>query len=322
MTSLDRPRSLGDFRIVDQIAEGGMGLVYRAIDTASSRAVALKTTRRASRAETHGLLCEGAALGRLRHPGIVQMLARGRQGGAPWIALELLEGRTLQDEIDAIWAASASRNGPRTLKQRRLDDTPTSPLRAVHAPPGKRRVPRDGRPPAAAGHLGDVRSIFVQLAEILDHVHARGLVHRDIKPSNIFLRATDSGSVRVTLLDFGLACRATTQPRKRAGLCVGTMEYASPEQIVGDPVDGRADVYALGCVLYELITGVRPFEGRSRRELAREHLCRSPLPPSLLVSGLSRAIDELVLEMLAKDRAMRPQTAGAATARLERAFAS
>ena len=248
------------------------------------------------------------------------MLARGRQGGVPWIALELLEGRTLQDEIDAIWAVSRRRNGS-VAKRRQQDDTPTSPLRGARATAGGQRAPRDGRPAAAAGRLREVCAIVSQLAATLDHVHACGLVHRDVKPSNIFLRATDSGSVRVTLLDFGLACRTATESRKRGGVCVGTLDYASPEQIVGEPVDGRTDVYALGCILYELITGVRPFEGSSSRELAQEQLCRSPLAPSLLVSELPRAIEELVIEMLAKQPEGRPPSAGAAAARLERAIA-
>jgi len=314
--------AMGSFQIVERIAEGGMGALYRARDPATSRMVALKTTRRGSRAETAGLRCEGAILRQLQHPGIVRILAHGRHEGRPWIALELLEGRTLQDEVEALWAGAPHRHA---AGARRLDGTPTVSLRpAAQAPSPPTAVPaRSGRPLAGGGRLGHVCAIAGELAAILDHVHARGLVHRDVKPANVFLRAVNDGPARVTLLDFGLACRASrTGARGHSALCVGTMQYAAPEQILGDPVDGRADIYALGCVLYQLVTGVCPFEGPTSRVLAREQVSRAPLAPSLLVSRLPAPIEELIMEMLAKEPDQRPASAGAVAVRLARASAS
>jgi serine/threonine-protein kinase len=144
-------------------------------------------------------------------------------------------------------------------------------------------------------------------------LHGRGLVHRDIKPANVFLR----DGARVTLLDFGLVCRASyARPVGGDHLCVGTMEYAAPEQIVGDAVDARSDVYSMGCILYELVTGLRPFDGDSGHEVAQKHLHREPPAPSTLVSDLPGAIEDLLLEMLAKNPDDRPDSAGAAGRRL------
>jgi serine/threonine protein kinase len=301
--------SMGRFEIVDRISEGGMGALYRARDLANRRMVALKTTRHGSRAETIGLRCEGAILQQLQHPGIVRILARGRHEGLPWIALELLKGRTLEDELEAIWAGTSLWSSG----TRRFDDTPTASLHVASS--GAFRSNPDTRPPAAAGRLAAVCTIVAELAEILAHVHGRGLVHRDVKPSNVFLRKTQGGGARVTLLDFGLACRAGRAPRD---LCAGTMQYAAPEQILGDQVDARADIYALGCVLFRLVTGACAFEGRTSHELARAQLYQAPLAPSRLVSDLPSPIEELLMEMLAKDPGQRPVSAGAVADRLSR----
>ena len=114
-------------------------------------------------------------------------------------------------------------------------------------------------PAAAAGRLHDVVDIAKDLCAALDYIHGLGLVHRDVKPANVFL----GGDGRVTLLDFGLVCpaRGVSGSYAAARFCVGTMEYAAPEQIRGEPVDARADIYSLGCVLYELVTGRRHVDG-------------------------------------------------------------
>jgi serine/threonine protein kinase len=303
------PAWIGRYRILEPIAEGGMGRVFRSLDTAGCRMVAMKMPRSGSAPELESLRREAAALTRVRHPGVVRLHASGSWDGVPWLAMELLEGCTLRDEIESMWEDAPGRPGAGASGR---DDTPTVPARA-RALPRAADIPGAGKPQAAAGRLPEVASIVVQLAMTLDHLHARGLVHRDVKPANVFLR--DDG--RVTLLDFGLACRANAAAADGGeSLCVGTMQYAAPEQILGETVDARSDVYSLGCVLYELTTGLRPFEGRSTHEIAQKHLHERPAPPSDVVRDLSWQLDALILEMLAKRPAARPATAGAAGQRL------
>jgi len=147
----------------------------------------------------------------------------------------------------------------------------------------------------------------VQLCQALDYVHALGLVHRDVKPANVLVG--EDG--RVTLLDFGLVCptRGASRVGATAEICVGTMEYAAPEQMRGESVDARADIYSLGCVLYELVTGQRPIDADSSRE---------PAAPSELVSGVPRELETLLLAMLAQRPDDRPSSAGAVAETLTR----
>ncbi len=317
----DVPAWIGDYRIFNRIGEGGMGIVHRALDTANQRMVAIKTPLLPTPAGAASLRAEAAALKQLRHPGIVRLLADGCNDGVPWMALELLEGRTLADEIEALWPADRGRRARTTSSGRLSDETPTTPERTAAPWLLAPRTAGPVRPIAAANRIDEAAGIVVQLAMILDHVHARGLVHRDVKPSNVFLRG-GAGSSPVTLLDFGLACPANAPRRDEArSLCVGTMHYAAPEQIIGDPVDARADVYSLGCVLYELLTGERPFNGDSNHEVAQKHLYWEPRVPSLLVSDLPWLVEDLLMEMLAKKPAKRPASAADAGARLARAVA-
>ena len=316
----DVPAWIGDYRILGRIAEGGMGIVHRALDTANQRMVAIKTPRLPTPAMAASLRAEAATLKQLRHPGIVRLLANGCNDGVEWMAMELLEGRTLADEIAALWSADGGQC-PRTSSGQLTDEMPTTPERTA-AP--WLLAPRSGhpaRPVAAANRMDLAAGIVVQLAMILDHVHARGLVHRDVKPANVFVRG-GAGSTRITLLDFGLACPVNAPRREDArSLCVGTMHYAAPEQIMGEPVDVRADVYSLGCVLYELVTGQRPFDGDSNHQVAQKHLYWEPRVPSLLVSDLPWLVEDLLMEMLAKKPANRPASAADVGARLARAVA-
>ena len=301
---------LGSFRVLDQIAEGGMGRLYRALDTVNCRMVALKTPRANTLAESASLLREAAALRRLRHPGIVRLYGDGTWDGVPWMALELLEGRTLLAEMDALWGGERPRDGE--TRRRRSREMPTVPGWGPPPPaPGALQPvpPAGGLPQAAAGRFEAVTPIFTQLGAILDHLHGQGLVHRDVKPANVFL----SQGGRVTLLDFGPVCRVRhARPVQGDSMCVGTMQYAAPEQIVGAAVDARSDVYSMGCILYEIVTGARPFDGDSSHEVAQKHLYREAPAPSTLVAGLPWQVEDLILGMLAKTPDDRPSSAGAA----------
>ncbi len=159
------------------------------------------------------------------------------------------------------------------------------------------------------GPLDPVRAarIVDQVAEALDAAHASGLVHRDVKPANVLLDA----SSHAYLCDFGLTKEAAAGPGVTAsGQLVGTLDYLAPEQIRGNEVDRRADVYALGCVLDELLTGQPPFGGRSEAQTLWGHMQEEAPPPSSLRPGLPPELDAVVLRSLAKDPDDRYATAG------------
>ncbi len=307
------PARMGSrFCDIEGLAEGGMGRVYSAFDRTKRQRVALKAPRTNAPVEIASLRQEAAVLARVQGPGVVSLVASGSAKGVPWLATQLLEGRTLRDEIRALWGATPRSDGARS--RRSHDELPTLAGRpvAAGAPSRGRRGP-GLRPAVAAGQLRRVAAIIEELAIGLDRVHALGFVHRDLKPENVFL--PEGGAA--TLLDFGLACGAGEGSGPFGDeLCVGTMSYAAPEQILGAPVDARTDVYALGCVLYELLTGLRPFDGDSPREVARRQLRCEVTPPSTLVSDFPWQLEDLLGSMLAKRPSERPPTAGVAARRL------
>jgi len=272
-----------------------MGIVLRGQDVRDGAQVALKTVWSPGSADADSLRREIAALGRMSHPGIVRLLADGTWNGMPWMAMELLRGSTVSDQIETLWG-NGSEAAPTMPARSRADGRwGTRPVGTLH-------------PLAAAGRLRDAIAIAAQLCQALDYVHALGLVHRDVKPANVLVG--EDG--RVTLLDFGLVCPARGASRgagAAAEICVGTMEYAAPEQIRGEAVDARADIYSLGCVLYELVTGRRPIDADSSRE---------PAAPSDLVSGVPRELETLLLAMLARQPDDRPSSAGAVAETLAR----
>ena len=277
----DLPERLGPFDVVGSIAEGGMGIVLRGQDRLTGRLVALKTVRGPRRSDAASIRREIVALGQMSHPGVIRLVDHGTWNDTPWMALELLDGRTVCDEIDLLW----------------WKDPPTMPS---HIRTARRAGPHTARTAArlpAAGRPHDVADIAKDLCAALDYIHGLGLVHRDVKPANVFLG--EDG--RVTLLDFGLVCpaRGILGSCAAADSCVGTMEYAAPEQIRGEPVDARADIYSLGCVLHELVTGRRHVDGNRP-----------------VVAGVPRALDDLLRAMLAARPEDRPASAGAVAARL------
>lgn len=257
---------LGAFEILGLLGLGGMGEVYRAHDTRLGRDVALKRlperfAQDADRVER--LIREARLLASLNHPNIASIYGVEDSQGMPVLVLELVEGPTLADHL-----ASA---------------------------------------PIA---LDDVLSIALQIAEALEAAHARGVIHRDLKPANI--KVTSDGTVK--LLDFGLAkaladdspgsdasdSPTMTYAATRVGAVVGTAPYMSPEQAKGRVADRRADVWAFGCVLFELLTGRRAFAGETTSEVLAKVLERDPDWSALPVTtppGLAR----LVRRCLQKD---------------------
>lgn len=158
-------------------------------------------------------------------------------------------------------------------------------------------------------------SIIAQVASALDYAHSRGIVHRDVKPSNISV--DESRDDHVTLMDFGLMQSRQDSRITVTGMIMGTPRYMAPEQAMGEAVDLRADVYALGIVLYELLTGQAPFEGDSPFAILRAHLDQAPRLVSEVNPRLPKSLDAVVLKALAKEPAQRYQSAGELALALE-----
>ena len=172
----------------------------------------------------------------------------------------------------------------------------------------------------AEGRLLPQRALEItaQICTALDEAHRAGIVHRDVKPGNVML--TPSGEVKV--MDFGIAPALTsTSTMTQTAAVIGTAHYLSPEQARGEHVDARSDVYSVGCLLYELLTGGPPFSGDTAVAVAYQHVREDPVPPSRLESDVTAPVDAIVLKAMAKNPANRYQTAGDMRADIERALA-
>ena len=247
--------SFGDFEVVDEIARGGMGVVYKARQKSLNRLVALKMTlsgQYASELERERFRLEAEAAANLDHPNIVPIYEVGEHDGRLYFSMKLVEGSTLSREV------------------RRLV----------------------GDPATAARLLSNV-------ARAVHHAHQRGLLHRDLKPSNILL--DDRGQPLIT--DFGLAKRAGRDSTlTQSGALVGTPSYMAPEQARsrGEDVTESADIYSLGAILYELLTGRPPFREATVMQTVVQVLEREPTTPRQLRAGVPLALELICLKCLEK----------------------
>jgi serine/threonine protein kinase len=266
---------LGPYEVVSPLGAGGMGEVYRARDTRIGRDVAVKVLPSALIADSDRLRRfeqEAHAAAKLSHPNIVTLFDVGRQDGAPYVVSELLEGETLRE---------------------RLSGVGLSPKKAIdHA---------------------------IQIARGLAAAHEKGIVHRDLKPENLFV--THDGQVKI--LDFGLAkltrgdeiaegLTHTGLPVARpteAGTVLGTVGYMSPEQVRARPADHRSDIFSLGAVLYEMLTGQRAFRGGSAVETMNAILKEDPPELSTTGKALPPALERIVGHCLEKNPEERFQSA-------------
>ena len=260
------------FTIERELGAGGMGVVYLARHPRLPRHVALKLLRTDLGADTSFVSRfrrEAETVARLDHPNIVSIDDSGADNGRLWISMRFIDGTT---------AAEALAGHPDGL----------DPARVVH--------------------------IIERVAAALDFAHRHRVVHRDVKPANILLTDDPDGDEeRVYLTDFGVAkamdeIEAQATSLTTAGGVVATLDYAAPEQIEGKPLDGRCDIYALGCVLYKLLTGVIPFPGETLAAKVYARMHNAPPVPSELVPGLPSALDQVVSTALAMDPADRYQT--------------
>src|SRR5580698_4039947 len=265
---------LGPYEIVSPLGAGGMGEVYRARDTRLDRDVAIKVLS-GHFVSTPSLKerfdREARTISQLSHPNICRLYDIGSQDGADHLVMECLEGETLADRLV---------RGPLPIEE----------------------VLRYG----------------AQIADALDKAHQQGVIHRDLKPGNIML--TKAGA---KVLDFGLAKQAQAnnasasvltamtagKPLTVEGTIVGTYQYMAPEQIEGSEADTRSDIFALGCVLYEMATGKRAFAGKTQASVIASILATEPPPLTQAAPMTPPALDRLVRYCMAKDREERIQSA-------------
>jgi Tol biopolymer transport system component len=248
-----------------------MGEVYRARDTRLERTVAIKILSQLSSdpARRQRFEREARAISSLNHPNICTLYDIGHQDGIDYLVMECVEGETLAKRLE---------KGPLPVDQ--------------------------------------VLKFGAQIADALDKAHRAGIIHRDLKPSNIMLTSTGA-----KLLDFGLAKPASAlidvamtatkmeTPVTERGTIVGTFQYMSPEQVEGRELDGRSDIFSLGAVLYEMVTGQRAFEGKSRLSIASAILEKEPAPITTTKPLAPTALDHAIRNCLAKDPNDRWQTA-------------
>ena len=333
----EQPSQIGPYRIAAELGRGGMGVVYRGEHVDTGEPTAIKTVSTAGPHELSSLRREIHALIQIQHPGVVRFIEQGMDQGRPWYAMELLARRTLEDLRDELFPElrqaegggtdTAARSGTGDLGEDetlQLDDDagaprtetfPTAPPQGgalaasgaaepARPPNGPTRAPAPAMPIPSyqPGNLNKVLALAYELCRTLSLIHGHGIVHRDFKPSNVFLR----GDGTPVLTDFGLVSRIEGEQGREVlqitGGVRGTPGYMAPEQILGMSVDARADLYALGCTLYELLTGTPPFVRESPVGLLWAHLHDPIQPPSERVEGLPPALDPLLLQLLAKQR--------------------
>jgi serine/threonine protein kinase/tetratricopeptide (TPR) repeat protein len=322
------PAQIGPYRIRSVLGKGGMGVIYLGEHRDSSSRAAIKTALLPQEGPLKSLRREIHALARIQHPGIIRLLDHGIEHGLPWYAMELLEGRTLADRFKSSWVSipCGAPAGVEIATTRLKHDQPPAGGEEPSAPPESALLTtapdlsaqpalaasfRQGAEPperhrlAGGGKLLALLRILRELCDTLACLHGEGIVHRDLKPDNILLDENDAP----VLLDFGLAWHSPGALGREildvAGVA-GTVSYIAPEQIRGQIVDPRADLYAVGCLLYEAVTGAPPFTGSSIHAIIHQHLSAIPRPPSTIVDGVDQALDEVILRLLSKRPRDRP----------------
>jgi serine/threonine protein kinase/WD40 repeat protein len=290
------PDCLGDYRLVREVGRGGMGVVYEAEQVSLGRRVALKVlpfTATLDPKQQQRFRNEAQAAAHLHHPHIVPVYAVGCERGVHYYAMQLIDGRTVAAVIrERRRRAGEDADEPMTGQ---LSVGPSAPADlADTARPGSAAT----TPAVPGGDWREVARLGIQAAEALDHAHQLGVVHRDVKPANLLVDAR--GDLWIT--DFGLAQFQSNPGPTATGDLLGTLRYMSPEQALArrGVVDHRADVYALGATLYELLTLRPALPGAERVDLLHQIAYTEPVPPRRLNPALPVELETIVLKALAK----------------------
>jgi serine/threonine protein kinase len=285
-TKLSMGTLVGEYRIQDRIGEGGMGTVYSAVHPIIGKKVAIKVLAAKLAKNKNAIrrfVLEARAVNDIQHPGLVDIFSFGcLTDGRHYYVMEFLEGRNLGDVLRA-----------------------------------RVRLP-----------MTEAIPIFLEVGRALVAVHAKGIVHRDLKPENILLVSGPQGDGhKIKLVDFGLAKLvegvpahlSSGGPRTAAGVNVGTPHYMSPEQCRGAKIDGRSDLYALGVLLYETLTGKLPIDGPTSLDIWQAHVEVVPVPPiEIAPVAVSLGMSALIMQLLAKQPSQRLQSAADFCAALEK----
>jgi serine/threonine protein kinase/formylglycine-generating enzyme required for sulfatase activity/dienelactone hydrolase len=286
-------KTISHYRIVQKLGGGGMGVVYKAEDTRLGRSVALKFLPEEVWRDREALKRfqrEARAASALNHPHICTVYDIGEEAGEPYIVMECLEGQTLKQRIAGAGLVPAQGRPP------------GSPL------------PTAGRPQGAPLRIGELLDLATQITDALDAAHRKGIIHRDIKPANIFLTADGQAKI----LDFGLAKMAgpvsvagesSSELQTATGAIAGTVQYMSPEQALGQPVDARSDLFSFGSVLYEMATGRNPFAGSTLSETIAHILQTVPEPIVRFNHDVPQELERIIRKCLEKDLTLRYQSA-------------
>lgn len=261
---------VGEYRILEPVGEGGMGVVYRGVQPVIKKRVAIKVIKPAhasDESQVKRLVAEAEAVNAIGHRSIIDIFSLGTlPDGRPYIIMEYLDGEPLD-----VW------------------------------------LNRQGRPP-----LSVALELLIEMCGPLAAAHRAGVIHRDLKPSNIFLCNQPDGSKFLKLLDFGLAKRAMgldgSSAQTSQAMVSGTPDYMAPEQARALPISPRSDIYALGVVAFELLTGRVPFMGATPMDVMVGHVSKPAPRLRTFEPSLPESLDELVARMLAKEPEARPQT--------------
>ncbi|MEZ5964296.1 MAG: protein kinase [Planctomycetota bacterium] len=293
----DDERRLGDYRLLREVGRGGMGVVFEAKQVRLDRRVALKVLAPEVSGNPTSIARfrrEARTLAKLDHPHVVRVLEVGETDGQHWLAMDYVDGETLDDRIGRL----QTQGGHSRTSRRQLVET------------------------------------IADIAEALQHVHDAGILHRDVKPSNILIAGRQRSSAiepalqrmdpsstaerwldkkgRALLSDFGLAREAEAPAMTQVGTVAGTPHYMSPEHLAGgQALTPASDVFSLGATLYECVVLRRPFDGDSTPEVLHEIAVRDPADPRRVDGSVPRDLAAILLKALEKDPARRYPTAGA-----------
>jgi serine/threonine-protein kinase len=258
---MHEPETIGKYEVVEQVAVGGFGVIYKGWDPFIKRTVAIKMCATPDEEVRQRFQQEAEFVGNLVHRNITLVFDYGVEDGVPYIVQEFLSGFDLDELLKA----------------------------------------------GVVQGEDSIVSILLQVAEGLEFAHERGIVHRDIKPSNI--RVLEDGTVKI--MDFGIAKSILAASKlTQTGIALGTAGYLAPEQIQGRTVDARTDIFALGVVAYELVTGVRPFESATLSNVLYKILNEEPRFPADSEVNCSEALDRVIRRCMAKEPGDRYQNAG------------